>query len=319
MAAVSIEQLAALSRGPGDANKNSTVTLDCPLNRTHKLEFAGVFHGRELTRKTARLACRIPAIDQLSGGGIARGRISELTGSAGKTSLAAAFAASAIDNGEVAAWLDLEGSWDPPSMMAAGVDPTRVLWASPAAIMEVETADRAVIPEATAIDETAGRRRYQNRRGLRGKPERALVRAAEWLMAVGGFGLVVIDFGALPWPLRPSVALRLARGAEQSAAAVMVLGARRMCGTFAALSLVFDHSRACFSRVGPGAPLVFDGFVADLWVARNKLGGSHGAIAWKLTTDPYPPAPSIEANRPVTMSPAWRPRHRVAIGDRTRA
>jgi hypothetical protein len=33
--------------------------------------------------------------------------------------------------------------------------------------------------------------------------------------------------------------------------------------------------------------LLFEGFVTDLRVARNKLGGSHGAIAFKLTADPY--------------------------------
>jgi hypothetical protein len=53
-----------------------------------------------------------------------------------------------------------------------------------------------------------------------------MLKAAEWLMSAGGFGLIVIDFGGLRWPLRSSVAMRLARGAEQSGAAVMVLSAR---------------------------------------------------------------------------------------------
>jgi hypothetical protein len=51
--------------------------------------------------------------------------------------------------------------------------------------------------------------------------------------------------------------------------------------------LVFDHSRANFSQASPGAPLLIDGFVTDLRVAHNKLGGSQSAIAWKLTADPY--------------------------------
>jgi hypothetical protein len=210
-----------------------------------------------------------------------------LTGSAGKTSLAAAFAASALRNGEVVGWLDLEGRFDPGSMTAAGIDLARMLWTSPAHIEKSCRATRTDRFEAIANEDTNGEVLYREPRKARDKPERAMLKAAEWLMAAGGFGLLVIDFGALRWPLRPSVAMRLARGAEQSGTAVIVLSARRMCGTFAALSLVFASSRASFSRACPGAPLLFEGFVTDLRVARNKLGGSNGAIALKLTADPY--------------------------------
>jgi recA bacterial DNA recombination protein len=262
--------------------KNSSNTLDL-----RKHEWARVNRGSELTRKTRRLASNVPLVDQLISGGIARGRINELTGSAGKTSLATAFAVSALRNGEVVGWLDLEGRFDPDSMNAAGVDLARMLWTSPAHIEKSRLANRTVRFEALANEETNGEAFYRESRKACDKPERAMLKAAEWLMAAGGFGLVVIDFGALRWPLRPSVAMRLARGAEQSGAAVIVLSARRMCGTFAALSLVFASSRASFSRACPEAPLLFEGFVTDLRVARNKLGRSHGAIALKLTADPY--------------------------------
>jgi RecA/RadA recombinase len=43
------------------------------------LSFQGVFKGHELTRKDRRLTCGISQIDALIGG-IARGRISEITG-----------------------------------------------------------------------------------------------------------------------------------------------------------------------------------------------------------------------------------------------
>jgi len=248
----------------------------------------GVLRGRELTRKTSRLGSNVPQVDQLIGGGIARGRISELTGNAGKTSLAAAFAANAVRRGEVVAWLDLEGSFDPASMTAAGVDLARILWASPTLIEKGRRGARPIrFKAATARMDANGDAPCQRSHEARDRPERAMLKAAEWLMAAGGFGLVVIDFGALRWPLRASAAMRLARGAEQSGAAVIILSARRMCGTFAALSLVFGNCRASFSRTCSGAPLLFEGFLADLRVARNKLGGSHGAITWKLTADPY--------------------------------
>ena len=262
--------------------KNLSDTLDL-----HRNEWAGIFRGRELTRKTRRLASNVLQVDQLIGGGIARGRISELTGNAGKTSLAVAFAASALRNGEVAGWLDLEGRFDPASMNAAGVDLARMLWASPALIEKLRPIGHAVQFEALATADTIEEASYRGSRQARDKPERAILKVAEWLMTAGGFGLIVIDLGALRWPLRSSVAMRLARAAEQSGTAVIVLSARRMCGTFAALSLVFASSRVSFSRACPSAPLLFEGFVTDLRVARNKLGGSHGAIALKLTADPY--------------------------------
>jgi hypothetical protein len=264
-------------------------------------------------RKTRRLASAIAPIDQLIGGGIARGRISELTGKAGKTSLAAAFAANAAERGEVVAWLDLEGRFDPSSMTAAGIDMARMLWASPRMIEGNRRTAHTFRFEATATEESNEEALYREPLEARAKPERAMLKAAEWLMAAGGFGLIVIDFGGLRWPLRSSVAMRLARGAEQSGAAVMVLSARRMCGTFAALSLVFDHSRANFSRASPGAPLLFDGFVTDMRVAHDKLGGSQGAIAWELTADPYVigDAEEVKQEHPIEAS--------AAIGAGTRA
>src|ERR1700724_2992612 len=75
------------------------------------LEFPGVFKGHELTRKDRRLLSGIAPIDALIGG-IARGRISEITGpiSSGKTTIAAAFATAASRRGEVVRWVGRPGS-----------------------------------------------------------------------------------------------------------------------------------------------------------------------------------------------------------------
>src|SRR5690242_2600303 len=80
-------------------------------------EFAGVFRGRELTRKDRRLSSGLCPIDELIGGGIVRGRVSEITGgaSSGKTSLAVAFVATATRRGEVAAWIAATDDFDPES------------------------------------------------------------------------------------------------------------------------------------------------------------------------------------------------------------
>lgn len=271
-----------------------------------QLEFAGVFRGRELTRKDRRLPSGLPLVDSLLDGGIVRGRVSEIIGdrSSGKTTLAASFAAFSTMRGEVAAWIDSADSFDPESMAAAGVDLTRLLWVS-----SHRRVSRASAPH---YDETG------IRKTTRGATPVNILKAAEWILAAGGFGLVVIDFTAhvadsLARPasspsvsgwtraLPESAALRLARAAERSGAAVLVLAAQRMCGTFAALSLVMNRNRTCFSRSTAGAPVLFDGLVVKALVTRNKLGGSGGAAIWKALADP------------LTSSDAEN--HRLAIND----
>src|ERR1700730_11006689 len=112
---------------------------DAPLNGQNAspeqlqqlLEFPGVFKGHELTRKDRRLLSGISQIDALIGG-IARGRISEITGpiSSGKTTIAASFASATSRRGEVVGWVDVPGAFDPRSLEAAGADLARILWVS---------------------------------------------------------------------------------------------------------------------------------------------------------------------------------------------
>jgi hypothetical protein len=119
--------------------------------------------------------------------------------------------------------------------------------------------------------------------------------AAEMVLGAGGFGLVVIDMGGHARTLTLSAALRLARAAERSGAAVIVMAERRTCGTFAALSLVLGRIRPFFSRTAPGAPALFDGMRVEAYVARNKLGGSGQAAAWRALVDVTSPAPTSSA------------------------
>ncbi len=289
-AAAAIEETAAVSsRNAGFSTADVSarprppaVHPESPLQSKVLLGITGVFRGRELTRKERRLECRIAAVDRLIGGGIVRGRISEIIGNpgAGKTSLAASFTASVTARGEVAAWIDAGGGFDPASMAAAGVDLARMLWVA--------------LP--------AGR-------NARRRAGTIVLKAAEWILAAGGFGLVVIDCGAASdfdgrlGAFTQSAALRLAHGAERSGAAVLVLAPYRMCGTFAALSLMLSRNRACFSRASGGAPMLFDGLTVEARVARNKLGGSGGAASWSALADP-----AIAAGRAAACSPDSTPR-----------
>ena len=247
-----------------------------PLERPQPFEFSGVFRGHELTRNDRRLSSGLAPLDALIDGGIPRGRISEITGRAGsgKTSIAASFAAFATRRGEVAAWLDASGAFDPESMAAAGVELGRMLWAS---MKMTSRTTRETLPYARFA---AG--------PLTPRRQSAIVKAAELVLEAGGFGLVVVDFGEAPCALAHASALRIARAAERSGAAVIAIAPWRMCGTFAALSLAASRAETSFSRLAPGSPVMFDGLAVDAMVARNKLGGTGRRVRVRALIDPVP-------------------------------
>src|SRR3984893_1434839 len=149
---------------------------DAPLNGQNAspeqlqqlLEFPGVFKGHELTRKDRRLTCGISQIDVLIGG-IARGRISEITGpiSSGKTTIAASFASATSRRGEVVGWVDVPGAFDPRSLEAAGADLARILWLS---------FEKKLASTHTSYN-------------VRSRERRSELKAAELLLEAGGFGL----------------------------------------------------------------------------------------------------------------------------------
>ena len=247
------------------------------------LEFPGVFKGHELTRKDGRLMCGIGPLDALLGG-IARGRISEVVGavSSGKTTVAAAFASAASRRGEVVGWVDVPGAFDPRSLEAAGADLARILWVSFAKRTNTKTAD-------------AARRTFINKE----RERRNELKAAELILEAGGFGLVIIDFGAMRFPLSQSASLRLARAAERSGTAVLALATNRVCGTFAALTLAMSKHRASFSRMNSGAPALFDGLRLEASVERNKLGLFGDRANLFAAVDPLSTIPLHLQSRPL--------------------
>ncbi len=76
------------------------------------------------------VATGIAAIDELLGGGLPIGAISEIVGPecSGRTSLALTFLASITRQGKVCAWVDVSDALHPESAAAAGVDLDRLLW-----------------------------------------------------------------------------------------------------------------------------------------------------------------------------------------------
>jgi len=133
-----------------------------------------------------RLTSDLPALDALTGGGLPRGRVSELAGpdSSGRTALGLALLAATTRRSALAAWIDANDAFDPASATAAGADLARVLW-------------------------------------VRAPGPRAALRAAERVLEARGFPLVVLDLPALApaeraRPLDPPDELARARVAPAS-------------------------------------------------------------------------------------------------------
>ena len=198
--------------------------------------------GTTTAEPVSRLPSGVAGLDALLGGGVPRGRISEVLGppSSGRTSLLLTLLATATRRGDVVAWVDLADALHPESCTRAGVDLHRLLWVRPR-----QAAD-----------------------GLR---------CAEILLQAGGFALVALDCGGTPpgaW--RTRVWPRLLRAAEQSHTALVVLAPQRIVGSPAALGLRLDTHR---TRWLPGVWPLFEGFDTIAHLERNKLGWSHDHAA----------------------------------------
>lgn len=206
--------------------------------------------GTGAVEPLARVGFRVGTLDAVLDGGLPRGRLSEITGpaSSGKTALLYALLASATGRGEVVALVDLDDALSPPAAAAAGIDLARTLWVRPPSLRDA-------------------------------------LRCAELIFETGGFGAVALDLGAAgaapdprfgngAWP-------RLARAAERSTAAAVVLADRHVAGPGVALGLALRPLERHWSGRG-GGPALFDGFGAEITLVRNRLGAPRRTVAVRV-------------------------------------
>lgn len=158
---------------------------------------------------TATLATGIAQVDGLTGG-LPRGALTEIYGpaSSGRTSLLLSILRQVTRHGEVGALIDATDSFDPQSAQAAGVDLRRVLWV------------RCVPRNENERETGNGKRKTSN--GV----ENAL-KAADFLLQAGGFGLLVMDLAGVPPQTARRVPLtswfRFRRAVEHTPTALVVL------------------------------------------------------------------------------------------------
>lgn len=162
----------------------------------------------------------LEALDRLLDGGLVRGQLLELVGrrSSGRFSALLAALAATTRAGDAAAFVDLGDGLSPLDAVRAGVCLERLLWLRPTRVGQA-------------------------------------LASAEMLLQ-GGFPLVVLDLGSPPLPGgRGNEAgwLRLARGARDRSAALLVSAPYRVSGTAAAVVVSADGERGRW--LGPGGPV----------------------------------------------------------------
>lgn len=167
----------------------------------------------------------IAAVDEITGGGLPRGQVSEVYGppSSGRTGLALAALARTVRGGALAAWVDPSDRLDPVTAAESGVDLGRVLWL----------------------------------RGGAGAPPLArAVSATGTLLGSGLFELVVLDLAGASVPdvarLPHATWLRLQRMVETGPGALLLLAGAHVAHGPAGVSLALSPAAGHWAGTGPG-------------------------------------------------------------------
>ena len=185
----------------------------------------------------------IREMDALTGG-LPRGCLTEICGSAssGRTSVLLAALAVATQRQEACTLVDVSDAFDPVSAAAAGVDFARLLWVRCGVAEESERQRKGrdfhparKAPLRTRASGPAGKGR------LAETPVEQALRVTDLLLQSGGFGLVIIDLGDVPFPIVRRIPLtswfRFQRAVERTSTVLLVISPAPCVQTCAALLL----------------------------------------------------------------------------------
>jgi hypothetical protein len=160
---------------------------------------AKVSNGAELIRALAKqrrdevIPTTLSPLDDLLGGGLARGKMIELAGRGARFSVVLAALAAATSMGEAAALIDAGDHFDPQLAEANGVELRRLLWVRPRTMQEAVIAAEMIGTSGfQLIVVDAGLPPLRGRR----LPEAAWVRLARTAEAHGNALLI-----STPWPV----------------------------------------------------------------------------------------------------------------------
>ncbi len=213
---------------------------------------------REQTETASReefLPTGIARLDQILGGGVPRGALSEITGSfsSGKTGLLFSILKQATTNGEVVAYIDAFDSLDPVFAQRAGLDLKRLLWVRCQGDNSRQRIDKAL-------------------------------KAADILTRADGFGALALDLENLQGSSRFDLSkvplnawFRLKRSIQGKPTALLVMGGEPCSGSASTMTLGLERQRVRW-RARPGSDLpsharLLRGIASQARLLRGKKHG----------------------------------------------
>jgi hypothetical protein len=224
----------------------------------------------------------IPEIDALTGG-LPRGCLSEICGSAssGRTSVLLAALAAATRREEVCALVDATDALDAVSAAAAGIVLERLLW--------VRCGKAGVGPRATGVRpqtlDSSPRTSNPGSEVRRPRSEfRSLeqtLRVTDLLLQSGGFGLVAIDLGDVPHSAARRMPLaswfRFQRAVGPTPTVLLVVAQEPCAATCASLLIrvkklsALSHQLSVKSELWPAHTQLLDGLQIEGELLRSRM------------------------------------------------
>ena len=229
-----------------------------------------------------RVATGIVEVDQLIGGGIPRGCLTEICGatSSGRTTLLVSLLAQVTQKGEAAALIDVSDAFAPDQAAEAGVALESLLWVRCGGSKNAEPG-----------------RKW----GSEARIEQAL-KITDWLLQAGGFSVIALDMAAVsPWLARriPLTSwFRFRRAVENTATAFVLLEEKSYAGTCASLGMRMERAQVNWSamqeggvQLEPNATTLLNDITFTAQVVRSRL----------VSTEERRPVASAFSSRP-----GWR-------------
>jgi hypothetical protein len=204
------------------------------LSRLPKLARVTPASRLEVRPAPETVSSGISEIDALTGG-LPRGCLTEICGpaSSGRTSVLLAALAAATRRQEICALVDASDAFDPLSGAAAGVDFEKMLWVRCGAENKSPQSHPSTALRAGPVPEKKNKKDQ-----MEGPLEKAL-RATDLLLQSGGFGMIVMDLGDIPFKSARRIPLttwfRFQRAVETTPTILFVIAEEPLAQTCASV------------------------------------------------------------------------------------
>jgi recombination protein RecA len=232
----------ALGRLPGFLSKSGSALVLERLSQTPRLAAVTPASRLEVRPAPEMVPTGIRGLDSLTSG-LPRGCLTEICGpdSSGRTSVLLAALAAATRREEACALVDVSDALDPVSAATAGIEFGRLLWVRCGGV-DIRPVSRypsacKYLNSTPGFDPQLPRSEVQN-------PMSALeqaLRVTDLLLQSGGFGMVAVDLGDIPFRIARRIPLtswfRFQRAVENKPTVLLAITQAQCAQSCAALSL----------------------------------------------------------------------------------